>query len=114
MSPSPIRAVILTIALFASTSCGAIRAVQRTPAAIEANTGVLRGVDSSITALTPALERVAVLEVPLTEVSNLDSTLERVAGLRSSLVGVADLGTVLERVAGLRQPLVDVGALRVP
>src|SRR5688572_3628734 len=112
MSPSVIRAVIVVIVLFTSTSCAALRAVQRTPAAIESNTGVLRGVERSITELTPALQRVAVLEGPLTEVSNLDSTLARVAGLQSSLVGVADLGSVLQRVAALQQPLVDVGGLR--
>jgi hypothetical protein len=47
MSASLFRAATLTIALLASTSCGAIRAIKRTPAVIEANTVVLRGVDSS-------------------------------------------------------------------
>jgi hypothetical protein len=112
MSASPIRAAILTIAVLTTTSCSVMSAIRRTPDAIESNTDVLRGVERSTTALTPALQRVASLEAPLVAVSDLDSTLERVAGLRTALIGVADLGRVLEQVAALRQPLVDVGALR--
>src|SRR5512138_3356271 len=87
MSSSPFRAAILTSAILASSSCGVMSAIRRTPDAIESNTSVLRGVERSTTALTPALQRVAALEQPLHEVSDLDSTLERVAGLQPSLVG---------------------------
>ena len=90
-----VRTTTLTIVVLASTSCGVTRAIQRTPAAIDSNTVVLRGVERSTTALVPALKGVSALEGPLREVSSLDTTLERVAGLQPSLAGVAGLGTVL-------------------
>ena len=82
---SLLRVLTIAVPVLTSMSCAVMRAVQRTPAAIESNTEVLRGVERSTTALTPALERVSSLQAPLVAVSGLDTTLQRVAALQASL-----------------------------